>query len=222
MKKWLLIVCISFIYSGAIAQEYLGLELGFGRGWYDMSGIKARLDDFQANVPLLTRTENFPDFYNYDGALIYTYDNQIYGLRYRYMSTGARLSAADYSGFVVQDISVIGRQGSFFALIPLSYSDKFRFDALLEAGVIWTKTTTDGTVAINDMVSENILVDRDLNGCFELGPRFSYYLTSRISLNAFASYSVDLSKTFGRDFNRSNWSGLRAGISTSVSLFSIR
>ncbi|MGB5976727.1 MAG: hypothetical protein WBG62_04895 [Cyclobacteriaceae bacterium] len=138
------------------------------------------------------------------------------------MSRGSRISAADYTGFMVIDLTVIGQQGSFFALIPLSYNNRFRFDLLLEAGVIWT--------SIDEYFSSDVYGDlyeaesefRERNTFAEVGPRFSYRISSGISINTFASYSLDLSDVVGRGMNDSDWTGLRAGVSTSIAIFDVR
>ncbi|MGB3180214.1 MAG: hypothetical protein WBB45_02410 [Cyclobacteriaceae bacterium] len=187
-----------------------------------MSGLKNKFSEVEQRLPVMTRTEDFPGYYNYDVSLIYTYNRELYGFRYRYMSTGSRISAADYTGFMVIDLTVIGQQGSFFALIPLSYNNRFRFDLLLEAGVIWT--------SIDEYFSSDVYGDlyeaesefRERNTFAEVGPRFSYRISSGISINTFASYSLDLSDVVGRGMNDSDWTGLRAGVSTSIAIFDVR
>lgn len=224
MRTLLTILCLLIISAGAKAQGYIGLEAGTGYGTYTMTSGSELMTAIENELPFrVTRTDDFPGHVNFFGALTYTTHYQSYGLRFRYMSTGARASAADYSAEYILDAIAKGYQVGFFSFIPISGQDAYSFDIHVEGGLIWSNVRYQDILTIENEYVESWAEFAERSAFIEVGPRFAYYLTSRVSVNASAHYCLDFSDTFSNEvFLFSDWTGLRADLSVSLKLIPVK
>jgi len=92
-------------YSNQNSNTYeLSIESGFGS--YLMSNLKdlQRTIISNSEIPIL-RTTSFPSYFNYSIRFGRIINNRYFGFTGGLMSTGARSSLSDYSGYYVTDIN---------------------------------------------------------------------------------------------------------------------
>lgn len=105
------IICLSYPLS---AQMEIALSSGYGS--YAMSSLKFFQSEAgkQGSIQLY-ETTTFPPFWNYNLRIGFKVTEKIYaGNIFGFMSTGARSSVADYSGFFFSDINMLGIKEGLF------------------------------------------------------------------------------------------------------------
>jgi len=109
-------------YSNQNKNTY-ELSIGSGFGSYLMPNLKDLQNTIIRNseIPLL-KTTSFPSYFNYSLKFGYKKDNGYEGFTGGFMSTGARSSLSDYSGYYVTDINCVAIHfGYYFRKVFANY-----------------------------------------------------------------------------------------------------
>lgn len=153
---FILIPIAVFFYGTGLSAQTISLSAGAGTGTYNMKQLKHLNEVLQGEMPFETKVvSDFPPFLNYSASLKVRVNNFRYGLEYSYLTTGSRVSAKDYSGEYLLDMTLNGHSAGLSAgyVIPSSGKPEFSFSGV--TGVIFTGLRIDE----NLVVLENQVID---------------------------------------------------------------
>jgi hypothetical protein len=91
------------LHSEAIAQYWVG-SLGINYGRYSMQSAKEFQSTIGSSAVPLESVESFPDRLGFDGSILRSFGKFSLGTYFSTASTGGRVSYADYSGSINNDI----------------------------------------------------------------------------------------------------------------------
>lgn len=224
--KALLISTLLFTVNFSSGQKLsVSLEPGFGS--YSMDGLKELNSNIIKSLPLEAKiTDNFPNQPFLSGSIVYQNDNPVYyGISVGYYTTGSRISYKDYSGELKID-NIIS-----------AYTPGMLIGANLTNKIL----TLKGEVNLAFSMSKLEIVEKILNETDELNLESnSFQLEPRIRLTYFwnnfefglrSGYLIDFGSKYNLEDNpdaflendenkaiKSNWSGLRIGISATYGI----
>ena len=101
MKKQILITLLTFLSLNTYAQFSINYSIGYGT--YQMDDMKSFSRQItnqltaEKGVPLKL-TDNFPSYIQHSGEITYQLKQHEFGLTGSYMTAGAKIAYADYSG----------------------------------------------------------------------------------------------------------------------------
>lgn len=228
MRKILSLIIVILSFTSINAQQEIGISGGYGS--YLMSSLRFMQNEISQNSDLnLTKTTSFPPYFNYSFRYGSKVDEKSYfGAIFGLMSTGARSSLSDYSGFVYSDINLVGlRAGSYFKqkFFGTNFINKsMDFSYMIDISGIYTVGTFVDSLRIYDTpVKEGNKLKLNSIGLYtEPLLVIDFNLTSFLSLELMAGGALNVNLPFfyqklsnkleynGRSI-RPNWSGFRIG-----------
>ncbi len=217
-----------------IKSEYAGysyelsVESGFGSYW--MPDLKNLQDAIITNseIPIL-KTTSFPSYFNYSIKYGVFKNNGYAGISGGLMSTGARSSVSDYSGYYATDINCVALHIGYYSRKALANFQLFKLPA--EIGYILNGSLLYSFVTLKDnliLYGTDALIDDSYTfnsmGIYTEPVFYATYMFSKyigIELNAGGALSLSLPLYYKDsrnvvtiyDKNRfANWSGYRLSI----------
>ncbi|NDV59351.1 hypothetical protein [Bacteroides sp. 519] len=232
MKKIIIAILFFTLTISVNAQFSIGYSVGYGT--YDMGDMKDMLKDMQ-KVPIQTPdfqttelqlyiVDKFPGYITHQIEAGYKLKRHEFGLKFMYMTTGGKLSLADYSGeYNIKAIMNGFKQEAFYRYYLLSDNQPFNFYLDVVPGIVINNFKLKENIKLydGDSASDNI----NMHGVnFSVTPAIgaSYRINSLLAVRASAGYEInfpnaELEKDDYKLYYKSNWSGLR--LSAGVSLY---
>lgn len=234
MKKIILSAIIFFALTFSVkAQFTIGYSVGYGT--YSMGEMK---DGLKSLAKLYTKTgeylfdmavvENFPGYINHQLEAGYRLNHHEFGIKSMYMTTGGKVSRADYSGEVSRKLTMNGfKQELFYRYYFLNQDEDFNFYLDVAPGIIFNnlKAESDINLSVYDETLEysETIKFNGINFAVTPSVGVSYNITSMIMLRLAAGYEINFTDANLKKnshewiYGNSNWSGLR--ISAGISLY---
>lgn len=223
MKKITLLILLATLSLGAMSQVSITYSPGYGA--YRMKDLKETMIPVLPNYRLPENTKliaNFPSYLMHSIDIGFPLKRNEYGLKLSFMTTGAKLGTADYSGSYQENIITNGyRIAPFFRFhfihINLNRQLNLSFFTELSAGLTVASLKTNGLLilhtddgSIMDKANEYYRTDNHISIQPLGGMRLKIYDNFLLSLSA--GYDFDLSENTGG--KRIDFNGLRlnAGI----------
>lgn len=104
MLRPILPLVVFMIASLPMCAQHWIASAGLNYGSYSMKSLKkVQQSLLSSNIPLEV-VESFPSTAGFEINLLRTFDNMSFGAGFSHMSTGGRVSYADYSGSILHDI----------------------------------------------------------------------------------------------------------------------
>lgn len=155
-----IIAALTVLLSGSgIYAQTVSFSAGAGTGTYNMTQLKDLNEVLQGEAPFETRiVSDFPPFINYSASFKARVNLFRYGLEYSYLTTGSRVSAKDYSGEYLLDMTLNGHLAGMSAGFVIPSSGKLEFSCSGVMGVIFTRLRINE----NLVVLENQVLDTRL------------------------------------------------------------
>lgn len=157
---FILTTLMVFLSGRGLYAQTVSFSAGAGTGTYNMKQLSDLNEVLQEEVPFETRiVSDFPPFLNYSASFKVRVNNFRYGLEYSYFTTGSRVSAKDYSGEYLMDMTLNGHLAGMSAGFVVSSSGKLEFAFSGVMGVIFTRLRINE----NLVVLENQILDTRFN-----------------------------------------------------------
>jgi hypothetical protein len=227
MKKLIILsICLLFGFQ-LKAQFSVSYSAGYGK--YNMEEVKDILESvkesmtYQLNGLDIRVVDNFPGYITHTIDLGYKTGRQEWGIKSSFLTTGGKLSYADYSGLVDYQLLLRGFRESlffryYFYTLPTGDHSAFSFYGELSPGIIISQLEEKSLIGLynpedgklnsdekNDELTKTNFIIMPL-----LGAR--YYINQHISLHLSTGYDWHFS-TNKSDYNKTdipiNWSGFR-------------
>lgn len=232
-QLFIIIAALTVLLSGSgISAQTVSFSAGAGTGTYNMKQLSDLNEVLQGEVPFETRiVSDFPPFLNYSASLKVRVNNFRYGLEYSYLTTGSRVSAKDYSGEYLLDMTLNGHSAGLSAGFVIPSTGKLEFSFSGVAGVIFTRLRINE----NLVVLENQILDTRLRaqsetpyvgpvigisypaGVFDFGLNAGYLF--QITKDNFAltdgTEGILLNPSTGKSVGP-GWDGFRVGLTAGV------
>lgn len=219
---------LSFIGTSQDLHRYR-FSVSMGIGSYSMKDLKEAEQYQIARLQYtgLKNIDNFPAYYFYSAEVSRLFFRKIWlGLAYRLQSTGYKSSYEDYSGQLKIENIVRSDNAGIVLGVPLIKHNRFVFNFDCRVYYTWTQSTQSANFEIfqqqlaSGSSPNSILKSKNIT--VVPGFDFSYAVINRISVSLSAGYCYDfksdLKYTNGSDsYIKSDWSGLRVGLSTHYS-----
>lgn len=221
-----------FLTGTVLSAQTVSFSAGTGAGTYNMKQLRDLNEVLQGEMPFETRiVSDFPPFLYYSASFRVRVNNFRYGLEYSYLTTGSRVSAKDYSGEYLLDMTLNGHSAGLSAGYVIPSSGKLEFSFSGVAGVIFT------SLRINEnlVVQENQIPDTKLRarsetpyagpvigiscpaGVFDFGLNAGYLV--QITKGKFAltdgTEGILLNPSTGKSVGP-GWDGFRVGLTAGV------
>lgn len=230
IKNILLLILISFC-SIAYSQDIeLGIQSGIGT--YDMKDLKGLTDVVFKSLPFQVKMiSNYPSYFYYKPTFLLSFNKFSIGLQASYYSTGSRISSKDYSGEYLFDT----RTNCIAPSVYVDYSlfrlfEKCNVSLYSEGGVTFSQLSLkEDLTVVNENLTNSSYAFKSRNYYIEPGLKLEYQLSQLMNIGLNAGYFAQFGKNdFESDKNEvlnnrnetigPDWSGLRVGLSLSVSL----
>jgi len=151
MREIILFIIMIPVYlfsQGSVDSRY-ELSVASGIGSYAMLNLKDLQNTAMKNNPLaLIKTTSFPAYYNYSFRYGTKNGNKFEGITGGLMSTGARSSLADYSGYYTSDIDCMAFHAGYYNRTKLMNYQLF--NQALEIGYLFNGSFIYSSVTMTD------------------------------------------------------------------------
>ncbi|WP_080903332.1 hypothetical protein [Parabacteroides sp. Marseille-P3160] len=220
MKKTLLILfCLTAAFRVG-AQFTVSYSAGYGR--YDMGDMKNVLSTIQSQLNSavpglgLTNVDNFPAYINHTLDIGYKYKVHEFGLKSSFLTTGGKLSRADYSGEYSVKMIVNGfREGIYYR--NYFYTDEkdagpfFSLFAELSPNVMISHLKLKEGFSIADADDKYVDEENFTKVGFTILPQAGakYNFTRTVGILITTGYEFSFSSGIEGGDNKINWSGIR-------------
>ncbi len=169
------------------------------------------------SLPFETKLiSNFPSRISFGGYLLKKKGNYSIGAEYNYNSTGCRISSGDYSGKYLFDEILISHSMGILNSISIFSLGRFHAEARVSVGINFSSIRLTEYLQVFDSAmssspsfhSSSIYITPGVIISYvfpfmRIGADVGYYLESD---------GIFTTKTGEKGSNKTNWSGLRAGI----------
>lgn len=229
--KNILLLILSSYCSIAYSQDIeLGIQTGIGT--YNMKDLKGLNEVFFKSLPFQVKMiSNYPSYFYYKPTFLLSFNKFRIGLQASYYSTGSRISSKDYSGEYLYDTRIN-------CIAPSVYGDfslfqlfgKCKVMLYSEGGVTFSQLSLKEDLTVdNENLTNSSYAFKSRNYYIEPGLKLEYQLSKLMNIGLDAGYFAQFGKNdFVSDKNEvlnnrnetigPDWSGLRVGLSLSVSL----
>ncbi|MDL2304343.1 hypothetical protein LJC72_03270 [Bacteroides sp. OttesenSCG-928-D19] len=233
MKKYILTIVLALTMGTALkAQFSIGYSVGYGT--YSMSEMKELLDEFKfafispdgwghtvfshENAVV----DNFPGYVNHQLEVAYRFKQHEFGAKVHYMTTGGKVSVADYSGEISSELTMNGfKEEIFYRYYLLQKPQKINYYLDIALGLVYNELKAKDKIVLYDVMNEKQTARfHGFNASITPAVGICYKLNTLITLRAAAGYEINfpdakLKKDEMKASVGSNWSGLRlqAGVS---------
>lgn len=213
IKFPLLLLLVSFC-SMALAQNIkFGIQLGIGT--YSMTKLKELNTSVFESLPFKAKiVSNYPPYFYYKPAFLFSFKRANIGLQAAYYSTGSRISSKDYSGEYLFDskVSCIA-PGVYADLYLFSLFKECRVAVFSEGGIIYSKLgLKESLIVDNQEIINKSFQDKFKEYYVEPGLKFAYKAYPSVILELNMSYFVQFTGD-GLVSHGPDWRGLRLGLS---------
>jgi hypothetical protein len=231
--KTLLILFILILSQKANSQDFkFGFQTGIGT--YSMNGLKNLVNDAPDNLSFDSKVvSDFPPYIYYRPSAILKFSNFALGLVYSFQSTGARVSARDYSGDYRYDMKVLSKAPGIYSEIRLADEKLYTISLHSIIGMAFSKLETRQYLNVfNSMVTNLNYNFKSLNYFVEPGIDFTHPFKS-LSLGINVGYMIQFGKQAfyeGTDKKNTlydfvnqvsvkpNWNGIRVGLTIAYTI----
>lgn len=229
MKKIYSIFFLFFVFRMVSAQ--FSFEYSSGYGAYLQKGeikdlLAEKLSTVQETLPNAKIVANFPNYFTYSFGMNYVYKKEEFGLTITRLSTGGKISYADYSGEYTNKLTLsatrIGTRYRYDYIDSLVFAKKrFILFGEISPGVIISSLKN----RISEKYSNETVSEANDDDCscvmFSLQPQIGVRTTIFKRFGIFATIGVDLD--YGGTLSDDNatkisWLGPRASIGISYTL----
>lgn len=211
MKKILTLLLLSLricMYAQGYTAEY---AIGYGN--YQLNDIKSIQKSMVGNYGLKI-TDCFPGYYTHTVTIGYLNDKNQYGGQFSYLTTGGKLSVADYSGAYNVEMYMNGyRIGGFYRnLIPTGY-DPIRFYLQVGSGIMFSNMRMNERMTIYSESQASSVILKGGGYYIEPSLGFTFRLLKCCNVSVGGGYEIDIpGKMFYGEQKTdvsANWSGVR-------------
>ena len=230
MKKNLFLISFFLILSYSITAQ-VSLTLKAGYGTYYMGGVKefqkAALSQSALPGKIVTK---FPGYINYRLYMGLPSKIDKFEFYLGYLTTGGRISLADYSGKWNYDMLLNGFQAGAHWSQPIKTINKFQIDGFVDFGVICSMLNMTDYIRVYEESAQNsqLFFAYGLN----VQPGFeAVYKMSHFDIGCYLGLEIDMSTNFylngdsdyilgirENNYTRPSWTGIRTGIQVSYTL----
>lgn len=220
MKKVTFILFIILFSFQARAQ--FTVNYSFGYGTYKMNDmqdiLKTALDQMNGTYPGLDAriVDNFPGYITHSLDLGYLLKQHEFGLRGSFLTTGGKISRADYSGEYEETLTLTGIQlklyyRNYFYTSRINNNSSLSLFGELSPGIIFSKMKTGGHLTLDNQTQQmdqvkvngtNFSVSPQVGIKYNLTPHIGFLISSGYDFN----FGSDVDKLGG---NKIDWSGFR-------------
>lgn len=233
---------ITLLVTLSVPQLCFGQDISWSinavYGSYQMKSMK----DFQEelyndvvssiNVPFKI-TDNFPGFIGYEISAEKQLDNKLFvGFKLAMMSTGGRISYADYSGKYSIDNKLQNYEGRGVIGTTVHKSKKLLLNISGHLGISLTNHELSSSLKLFNQTTQDYSYKfSSLNLVLAAGSELRYFVLKKIFINVQARYDVHLSGKLNYKENsnaylqnnegnavKSDWSGVRGGVGIGMKL----
>ncbi len=230
MKRFILIIIwAGFISIAVEAQVSLTLKAGYGT--YYMGDVKEFQKAAQGQSALPGKiVTKFPGYINYRLYMGLPSKLDKFGFYLGYLTTGGRISIADYSGKWNYDMLLNGFQAGAHWSQPIKTINKFQIDGFVDFGVICSMLNMIDYIRVNEESAQNsqLFFAYGLN----VQPGFeAVYKMSNFDIGCYMGLEIDMSTNFylngdpdytlgirENNYTGPSWTGIRTGIQVSYSI----
>jgi hypothetical protein len=233
----LIIIFAAFTNTDIISQNYR-FELSGGLSTFQMETLKGLNQDLNTDAKqrlnLNTQiTDNFPAFLWYNLEIKRNFFNKfniggVIGL----VSTGSRISYADYSGKYSLDNNVYGINLGLVYDFLYEYNENINYDIGIESGVIFSNLTSKEKYVIENTAQEFNYVFSATSIYLKAEGKVFYKINDNLKLGLSLGYLFDINAKYHLTTNanailtrpsdnstvKTEWSGIRSGIVFSYSI----
>ena len=226
---WFLWLIVLPLGRNALGQSAF-LEIGYGS--FQMTSIKKFQAGLQGQLDFDAKTvDEFPSYFTFKGtALVYEVNDLAFGFSIGQVSTGGRISYADFSGSIKIDNNLRG-----FLLGPvveynLSESNSSQFNLTLNPYVNFTKHSLRAETILLQEVDVTTVAFESTNYGLEGGFNYRHFV-GNFFVQGLAGFNFDLGGKIKSPQNRnavladesgndvsSNWSGYRVSLGIGMRL----
>ena len=223
MKKIVIILVILFCGFAARSQVSVGYSVGYGK--YDLKELKqimpSQKEYYQNKYPELdfAIVDNFPGYVNHTLQVGYRHTFHEFGATGSFLTTGAKLSYADYSGEISIKLIANGyRVGAYYHFYLLEAA-RWKWDPVslyvgISPAAIFSKVKSESFIRIAEETEHDTNLLRDDNLSFTLLPEIGVRVAvlSPLSIQLSVGYDVFLGyRSVDLADYRINWGGVRLG-----------
>jgi hypothetical protein len=227
----LIIIFAVFTNTEIISQKY-SFELSGGLGTFKMETLKGLNQDLNTDatqrLKLNTQiTDNFPAFLWYNLEIKRNFNNKYnFGGVFGLVSTGSRISYADYSGKYSLDNNVYGINLGFVYDFLYEFDDNINYDFGIESGVIFSNLTSKEKYTIENIAQEFNYVFSATSIYIKGEGKVFYKINDYLKIGLVLGYLFDINAKYHLSSNTNailtrpsnsmpvstEWSGIRSGM----------
>lgn len=222
--KNIMIVLGLMITSLAYSQDFK-LSIQSGIGTYQMNDLKRMNRVLYSSLPFKAKMiSNYPAYLYYKPGIGFSFNRLSVGINTSLNSSGSRISSKDYSGVYLYDTRIsCFAPGLYVDFQLLSLLKKYKVSITSEGGAIFSKFRYTENLTVNEQELANSDYSyKAINYFVEPGLKVEAPLISFLDLGINTGYVVQIggeslnSRFYGSANMRTDWSGLRLGVSLIV------
>lgn len=224
-------LCVLITNTDLRSQKY-SLELSSGLSTFQMETLKGLNQDLNAEtskrLSLNTQiTDNFPSFLWYNLSIKTNYSNNYhFGGVIGLVSTGSRISYADYSGTYSLDNNVYGVNLGLAIDIVYPLNEEFDTQIGLESGVLVSNFTSSEKYVIDKISQDFNYLFSATSVYMNAKGKLTYKIKDYIKIGLVIGYMYDISSNYHLSSNSNailtrpsnnmpvstEWTGIRSGL----------
>ena len=219
----LLLMNIHSVYAQKVAFEY---TLGYGS--YQLHDVEEFQRKMVNSIPIaLTKNSFFPNYWIHSGTVGYISGQHYPGVNLSFLSTGSRMTTADYSGSYELDLILRGiRLGGFYRyyINSIDINKSPHFFVQISSGVLFSHMDIKEKLNVGRYTNNERLHIYSKGTYVEPSVGISHFFTNWLSSSFLCGYEFDFGGTLkheGQELQpkvKMKWNGIRTYLTVSVYL----
>jgi hypothetical protein len=224
MYRIIVFLCL-ILFSSRAYNQVVSFSIGSGIGTSQMDDLKDFQDMILLDLPVQAKiVNNFPVFPLYNVKVIYLTKHLEIGNGYTFTSTGSKIHYSDYSGEISVKQIVNSNQVSLLVYPVFSRKQNSKFLGLVKCAAVFNNYSLEQKISVYDQEASDQLDLKSSSLAFSFG--LSYCIRRRsLEFRSEIEYLIDTKGplhvendpdtqlSLHGDPVKTNWSGLRIGIS---------
>ncbi|MFC0877713.1 hypothetical protein ACE01N_14035 [Saccharicrinis sp. FJH2] len=234
MLQKIIIITLLTAYISPVSSQNLQIDYGIDYQSYEMSNLKELTNTIFKTVPFDAQiTSNFPPYARHQISGLYSINNNLkLGFSFTYLTTGSRISRADYSGSYNFDMIINGYSPgikgqvkiSDFKLVSMYFYNSIgltfsilKLNESLNIVEYEPHTSIDNFISTNMFFEPGLRLEHNISDfCFSLNSGYNFSI-----LKGDLKYKKDKRYILTDEHEESlqaNWSGFYIGLAVGIIL----